>query len=306
MKTAFLFAGQGAQQVGMGLDFYNAYPLCKDIYDSVKLDFDLKDLCFNGPLDQLSNTAYTQACLLVTCYAIAKALELEGIHADCLAGLSLGEYSALTYGQALSLQDAANLVRQRGQIMTTAMPEGTCGMIAVLSNQHDLILKLCQDQTVLDKGICEIANYNSLNQVVVSGDNAALLEFEELLKQNAIRYKRLNVSGAFHTSLLKPASLKLKTILETMKFKTPVHPVYMNVSGKPEEDIQTALIQQLYSSVQWIKIIQQMLNDGVDTFIEIGPSKILSGLVRNISPTSTVYSIDSVAALHTLRGEWHV
>ncbi|MEI7667806.1 MAG: ACP S-malonyltransferase [Erysipelotrichaceae bacterium] len=306
MKTAFLFAGQGAQQLGMGLDFYNTYPLCKELYDSIQIDFDLKEVCFNGPLETLNNTAYTQACLLVTCYAIAKALEYEGFKADVTAGLSLGEYSALTYSQVFSLQDAVNLVRQRGQIMAKAMPEGTCGMLAVLSTQHDLILQLCNNSLVTSKGLCEIANYNSLSQVVVSGNNAALSELEELFKQNSVRYKRLNVSGAFHTSLLKPASLKLKVVLESTPFKPAIYPVYMNVSGKPETNIQEALIQQLYSSVQWIKIIQQMLSDGVDTFIEIGPAKVLSALVRNISPSSNIVSIDSVSALQALKGEWHV
>lgn len=300
MKIAFLFVGQGAQKVGMGKEVYSHYASSKAVYEAALTDFDLKTTCFEGPDTVLNNTAYTQVCLLVTSLAIAKALEEEGIHAQGVAGLSLGEYSALTYAQALSLDQALPLVRARGQIMASALPEGTSSMSAVLSDRVDLIEETLKENT---QGLCEIANYNSPTQFVLSGEIQALRAVETRLKEKGVtRILPLKVSGAFHSSLLKDASKQLNIRLKDVEFKTPSIPVYFNVSGKPESDLIEALTRQICHSVQWVKTIQTMIEDGYDTFIEIGPGKTLAGLVRQINPVVSITSVESLASIEALKG----
>ena len=300
MKIAFLFVGQGAQKVGMGKEVYSHYASSKAVYDAALTDFDLKTTCFEGPEAVLNNTAYTQVCLLVTSLAIAKALEEEGIRADGVAGLSLGEYSALTYSQALSLNQALPLVRARGQIMASALPEGTSSMSAILSDRLDLIEETLKENAL---GVCEIANYNSPTQFVLSGELNALRGVETRLKEKGVtRILPLKVSGAFHSSLLNHASSQLNVRLKDVEFLAPAIPVYFNVSGKRENDLVDALTRQICHSVQWVKTIQTMIEDGYDTFIEVGPGKTLAGLVRQINPVVSVYSAESLASIETLKG----
>lgn len=301
MKIAFLFVGQGSQKVGMGQSVYSTYPQAKAVYDQVHLDFDVKSVCFEGPESTLNDTAYTQVCLLVTSLAISEALRVEGIVAQGVAGLSLGEYSALTYAKAMSLDTALNVVRQRGQLMSNALPSGSSGMSAVLSDRLDLIRSvLAQDHG----GLVEVANYNSPQQTVISGQWEALKNAETALKaQGVTRIIPLKVSGAFHTSLLKPASIALGEVLKKVDVIQPEVPVYFNVSGKPETDIPTALTRQICSSVQWVSTIQTMIQDGFDTFIEVGPGKTLAGLIRQIDPTVRVYSVESAESILALKGE---
>jgi [acyl-carrier-protein] S-malonyltransferase len=301
MKLAYLFVGQGAQKVGMGKEVYETYASSRTLFDQASLDFDLKKITFEGPEEVLNDTAYTQVCLLVTCLAIAAALDEEGFKAEGVAGLSLGEYTALTYAQGLSLAQALPLVRTRGQLMANALPRGFSSMSAVLSDKIDLILETLQENK---KGIVEIANYNSPTQFVLSGECEALQEVEKALKEKGIsRIIPLKVSGAFHSSYLKEASLKLKTHLRDVGLVSPKLPVYFNVSGKIETDLEEALTQQICHSVQWVKTIQNMIKDGYDTFIEIGPGRSLAGLVKQIDPSVVVYSVESLASLEKIKGE---
>lgn len=300
MKIAYLFVGQGSQKVGMGQSVYSTYPQAQAIYNQCSLDFDVKSVCFEGPESTLNDTAYTQVCLLVTSLAISEALRAEGIIAQGVAGLSLGEYSALTYAKAFSLESALSVVRQRGQLMSNALPAGSSGMSAVLSDRLDLIRSvLAQDHG----GLVEVANYNSPQQTVISGQWDALKNAETALKaQGVTRIIPLKVSGAFHTSLLKPASIAFAEVLKKVDVKQTEVPVYFNVSGQPETDITTALTQQICSSVQWVTTIQTMIQDGFDTFIEVGPGKTLAGLVRQIDPTVRVVSVESAESILALKG----
>ncbi len=304
MKIAFLFAGQGVQKVGMGSDVYQKYPASKKVFDAVSLDFDLKKLCFEGPQEQLNDTNYTQSCLLVTSLAIAHAAVSEGIIPSAVAGLSLGEYSALTFANAFQLSDAVALVRKRGQIMAQALPVGVSSMMAVLSEDIDLIESVCKDEQVTSLGICEIANKNSINQTVISGHIEALDKAKELLLARGVRrVMPLNVSGAFHSSLLTEASKQLNEILENAAIQSPLIDVYFNISGQKETDIVSALTRQIHSTVQFVKTIENMVEDGVDTFVEIGPSTVLSGFVKKIAPQARIFAIEDEASIEKLKGE---
>ena len=304
MRLAFLFAGQGVQKVGMGSDVYQKFSAARKVFDAVDLDFDLKKLCFEGPQEQLNDTNFTQSCLLVTSLAIAHAAVAEGVIPSAVAGLSLGEYSALTFANAFQLSDAVALVRKRGQIMASALPIGTSSMAAVLSDDISLIESVCLDEQVRALGICEIANKNSFNQTVISGNIAALAKATELLLAKGVRrVMPLNVSGAFHSSLLKDASVKLNKLLVEVSIQKPLIDVYFNISGQPELDIISALTRQIHSTVQFVSTIENMVNDGVDTFVEIGPGTVLSGFVRKIAPQVRVFAIEDEASIVKLKGE---
>ena len=301
MKLAYLFVGQGAQKVGMGKEVYETYASSRSIFDQALTDFDLKKITFEGPEEVLNDTTYTQVCLLVTCCAIASALDEEGFKAEGVAGLSLGEYSALTYTHALSLSQVLPLVRTRGHLMANALPQGTSSMTAVLSDKLDLLIDILKENK---KGIVEIANYNSPSQVVISGEIEALRAVENTLREKGItRLIPLKVSGAFHSSLLKDASVQLKSHLVNVGLASPQCPVYFNISGEKETDLKEALTQQICHSVQWVKTIQNMIRDGFDTFIEIGPGRTLAGLVKQIDPSVVVYSVESLASIEKLKGE---
>lgn len=304
MKIAFLFAGQGVQKVGMGYDVYQKYPASKKVYDTVSLDFDLKKLCFEGPQEQLNDTNYTQSCLLVTSLAIAHAAVSQGIIPSAVAGLSLGEYSALTFANAFQLSDAVALVRKRGQIMAQALPAGVSSMAAVLSDDTALIESVLSDEQVTSLGICEIANKNSINQTVISGHIEALEKAKELLLAKGVRrVMPLNVSGAFHSSLLTDASKQLNEILGNVTIQSPLVDVYFNISGQKESDIVSALTRQIHSTVQFVKTIENMVSDGADTFVEIGPGTVLSGFVKKIAPQARIFAIEDEASIEKLKGE---
>ena len=301
MKIGLLFAGQGSQYVGMGKDIYEKYDSAKKVYDNVELDFDIKDLCFNGPSEKLNDTAYAQSSILVTSMAIASVLKENNIEASYVAGLSLGEYSALCYANAFSINDAAKVVRERGKIMANALPIGTTTMMAVLNTDIDIIKEVCNEV----KGVCEIANYNCPGQIVITGEKNTLEEAKEkLLLRGARRVVELNVSGAFHSSLLESASLELKEVLEGIKINKPEIPVIYNISGKEEDmNIIDILTKQIKSSVYFMQSISYMLDNGVNTFIEIGPGSSLKNFVKKINSDVTIYSLDKVEDIEKLLEE---
>lgn len=303
MKIGFLFAGQGSQHPGMGKDFYEQYDAARRLYDSIDIDIPVKELCFNGTQEQLNDTAVAQPCILATSSAIAAVLSEKGIHADVAAGLSLGEYSALAYAGVFTPQEGAKLVRQRGKIMAAALPEGTSGMAAVLDTEESVIAEVCAE--VKEIGVCEIANYNCPGQIVISGQKEAVAAASEKLKaRGARRVIPLQVSGAFHTSLLNEASVQLREVLDTYAFGEEEIPVINNVSGKVEtRDLREVLQEQICHSVHFTQSLQAMIDMGVELFIEIGPGHALSGFVRKTTKEVPVYHIDTTEDLEKVLKE---
>ena len=280
MKTAFLFSGQGAQYPGMGKDLYENYDSAKAVFDSIDTDFNVKTLCFEGPKEQLDDTQYTQVAIFAHAMAAAAVLQENGIHADVTAGLSLGEYSALCYADCFSVQAGAEILRERGTCKANALPSGTSAMAAVLMLDKEAILNACE--AVQDIGVCEIANYNCPGQIVITGEKAAVEACgKKCLEAGARRVIPLQVSGAFHSSLLQEAGKQLHQVLSAYELKTPRIPVLHNltacVADRPLIDL---LSEQISHSVLLEDTIRNMLADGVDTFIEVGPGKAVSGFVK--------------------------
>lgn len=305
MKIAFLFAGQGSQRVGMGLDIYENSAAAKNFLDQLKLDFDLKKLIFEDPLNQLNQTEYTQIAILCTSLMIAEALKEQGIRADVCAGLSLGEYSALTYAEAFALEDVLPLVQKRGLLMANALPKDSSGMVALLSSDVVLIQSVLNNPVIQALGIVDIANYNSPKQTVISGEKAALEAAVEQLQALGIRTIALNVSGAFHSRLLKPSSQTLSHYLDAVSIQPTRLPVFMNVSGTQEVNLKDALVRQIFSSVQWVETLNQMVAAGVTHMVEIGPGKTLSKFIQAMNLPVKLFTVDSYAELITLKGELH-
>lgn len=309
MKTAFLFAGQGSQKVGMAKEFYEAFAVSQKRMDGLQCDYDLKKLCFEGPQDQLDDTAYAQSAIVAASLTILEALKESGIQADGCAGLSLGEYTALCYAQSFDPQTAIDIVRQRGILMAHALPAGTTGMAAVLGLDKNTIQEVCQTVNQPAK-VLEIANYNCPGQIVVTGHQDAIEQAAPLfIEKGARRVLPLSVSGAFHSSLLIPASEELEAVLRTKHFALPKIPVYHNISGKiesiqKEEDLIQILKKQICQSVRFEQTIRNMIEDGFDTFVEIGPGKSLSGFVRKVSKEVKVYTINTVQDLEGMVETW--
>ena len=297
MKIAFLFPGQGAQYVGMGKELYEKYPEFFTALEKADIDFDLKSLIFEGPEETLGKTQYTQPALVAVELAFAKILNHFGIKADVVAGLSLGEYAALAYAGAFSEKTAVELVAKRGQLMEEAVPAGIGAMTAVLGLEADKLKEACQ--RVQGLGVVEIANYNCPGQLVIGGHQPAVEEAGRLaLELGAKRAIPLKVSGPFHTSLLKEAGTKLREELEKVSISGLEVPVVFNTTGDfGEVDVRETLEKQIQSSVYFEKSIRKMLADGVDTFIEVGPSKTLSGFVKKIDRKAVIYNMENLEGL---------
>ncbi|MGL5151066.1 MAG: ACP S-malonyltransferase [Clostridium sp.] len=300
-KIAFLFSGQGAQYVGMGKDLYDNIDVSKEVFDKGEnvLDMPIKDIIFNGPSETLMETENAQPAILLTSIAALKALEKEGIVADYTAGLSLGEYSALIYGGAISLEDGIALIKERGRIMGCALPKGLGKMAAILKLNDEKLAELLRRGRKF--GVVEGANYNCPGQVVIAGENNAVEECVKIAKELGGMGVLLNVSGPFHSSLLKEASEEFyKTLLKANinKFEKQV---YSNLSGeiyKNEDNVLEMLRDHICNSVYFEKIVRDMLDKGVDTFIEIGPGKALGGFVKKIDRKVKVLNVESLETLN--------
>lgn len=300
MKTAFLFPGQGAQKCGMGESFAKYDEAAKKVYENASrlLDLDMEELVFteNKKLDM---TEYTQAAMVTTGIAMLKVIEKTALKADVCAGLSLGEYEALYLAGAISEEDAIVLARHRGKLMQEAVPLGVGTMAAVL-NLDAAVIEDC----LKDIENVWIANYNCPGQIVISGTVAAVEKAGEKLKEaGAKRVLPLNVSGPFHSGLLKPAGDKLYEYLKNVEIKKPTIPYVANYTAEfvcDDKDIKELLRKQVFGSVRFEQSIRNMLKEGVDTFIEIGPGKVLSGFVKKIDKEAKVYSIETVEDMNNV------
>lgn len=291
-KIAFCFAGQGAQAKGMGEDFYNNFSLAKNIYDKFP---GIRDLCFKDELEQINQTAYAQKAMLLTSYTIACILKEKGIKPEYVCGLSLGEYSALAFSGVWNIENAIEIVTHRGEIMQNALPLGTTKMAAILGLDRDIIKDTIKDIP----GVCEIANYNCPGQIVITGDNNAIdLACAKLTLAGAKRAIPLNVSGAFHSSLLTNASKELRVVLDKYIPNKPIYKVVYNVSGKEEDkNINDILEAQIKSSVYFEDSIKYMIDKGVDTFIEIGPGRTLTSFIKKISKEVNVINVSDISGV---------
>lgn len=312
-KIAFIFPGQGAQKTGMGKDFYEQSQRSAEIYDAAskrlkeEMEIDIRTLCFDEN-DKLDQTAYTQAALVTTCLAMARTLEEKGVRADVTAGLSLGEYCAIAVAGGMSDLDAVWAVRKRGVLMEEAVPTGVGAMAAVLGLSAEQIEKVTEEI----KGVT-VANYNCPGQVVITGETDSVdAAKEKLLECGAKRVLPLNVSGPFHSPMLKEAGEKLSEVLDQIHFHELELPYVTNVTAEPITDIcktKELLKEQVAASVRWQQSMERMIEDGVDTFIEIGPGKTLAGFLKKINRTVTVMNIsciedvDKVASAVNLCGE---
>lgn len=282
-KTAFIFPGQGSQYVGMGKDFYENSALCREIYEkaSKASGLDVKALCFEEN-EKINITEYTQIAMLATEVAMLRELEAGGVKADVAAGLSLGEYGALAAAGVMSDEDIFRIVRKRGLFMQEAVPSGGA-MAAILALATDKIEEVCE-QT---EGVVSIANYNCPGQIVITGEEAAVEAAMENLKEaGAKRCVKLNVSGPFHSAMLGGAGEKLGEELANVEIKEMQIPYLANVTADyvtDIKDVKDLLTRQVSASVKWQQTIEKMLEDGVDTFIEIGPGKTLSGFMKKIT-----------------------
>ena len=307
---AILFPGQGSQIVGMGSEFYNNFSVVKTLFKEAdeKLNFKISKIILEGPESDLKLTKNTQPSILLVSYSIFTVLKnefnfnLEKV--KYFAGHSLGEYSALLCSNALSFQDSLHLLFERGKSMQEAVPFGKGGMLAILkANIEEINNYILQ---VKSKGICEIANDNAQGQIIVSGNIEPIDELKNILKESKIKSIPLPVSAPFHCSLMNPAAVKMKEKINSVNFKKPDFEIVNNVTALPvtnPDDIKKFLVQQIYSKVRWRESISFMGENKIKDFIEIGPGKVLTGLVKRILPESNSFSINSIDDIKNLNNE---
>lgn len=306
-KIAFIFPGQGAQYVGMGKQIADAYPVANDVFlqASEAVGYDMKKLIFDSDEETLKITENTQPAIFTTSMACMQPLIQNGIKPDVAAGLSLGEYSAHVAAGTISLMDAAAVLKKRGKYMQEAVPIGVGTMAAILGLKDNDVIECCKNAA--GHGIVDPVNFNCPGQVVIAGEVKAVERAIELCKEKgAKRAMLLAVSAPFHSSLLKPAGEKLAIELEKIKFNKMNLPVVANVNAQYINDcslVKELLIKQVSSPVLWEKSVRTMIDDGVDTFVEIGPGKVLSGFVKKINKEVRSFNVDDLDSLNKTMAE---
>ena len=298
-KAAYIFPGQGSQYVGMGKDLYAEFSVAKELFlkaDSI-LAFSLSKICFEGPEEELKQTKNTQPAIFLQSLAVWNILKPQ--NAAMVAGHSLGEYSALVAAGALAFEDGVRLVRLRGELMQKAGEENPGTMAAVVGLDAKIVGEVCC--TAWPEGIVQAANFNSPGQIVISGSVSGVHKAMELGKQRGAKLvKELVVSGAFHSPLMQSAKDGLKVALDKTEFRDAKIPVYINVTAKPVQkanEIRAMLFEQVTSPVRWEETIVNMSADGASSFIEIGPGKVLQGLVKRIVPGASIAGFDTAASI---------
>ncbi len=308
MNLAFVYAGQGSQHAGMGSDLYQEYDAYRQVIDGLNVDFDLKQVSFEGPEDVLQQTEYTQPCMVAFAAGVTAMLADEGLHPQMAAGLSLGEYSALQAAGVFDAQTAVKLAAFRGQAMEEAVRDIPCGMTAVLGLEREKLQQACDQASRL--GVVSIANYNCPMQLVIGGEQSAVDEAARLaMEMGARRCQPLKVSGPFHTALMDEAAERLRDEFVHTDFGQMSFPVIFNATARPladNESLPELLERQVHQSVLFEDSVRYMAEQGIDTVVEIGPGKALSGFIRKTVKgikTYTIEDVDSfrqtVAALHS-------
>lgn len=301
-KIAFLYPGQGAQYVGMGKDLYEVSKDFREVIEEAEdiLNLNIKDICFFGPKEKLQLTEITQPAVFINSMAITKILIKEGILPCAAAGLSLGEYSAFTAAGIMEFNDGLKIVKKRGKLMEEAVPAGIGGMAAILGLKDEKIENICKD--ISSEGFRVFpANYNCPGQMVISGDSEGVESAMVSVKNAGGKAIKLAVSGPFHTPLLLEASLKLKEEAVKYNFNKPNMPVILNTTGEVYDgisDIKDIMSNQMISPVLWSKTIATLIDMGIDTFLEIGPGKALSGFMKKINPQCKVLNIENINTLN--------
>lgn len=302
MKIAFVYAGQGSQYVGMGKDIYESYSLFQQVFDNAEVDFDIKKLCFEGPEETLKKTSFTQPAMVAFAVGVTDILYSENIKPDYVCGLSLGEYSALYAASVFDKKTVIDVASFRGKAMEKAAMGVNSSMVAVLGLEADAIKKACE--RVNDIGVAQVANYNCPGQIVIGGESEAVLKASEFCKEyGAKRCIPLKVSGPFHTSFMAPAGDALGEKFDNIKFCDMKIPVVFNATGKEmktNEDVSSLLQKQVQSSVYFEQSVRFLKNKGVDTIVEIGPGKVLSGFIKKIDKDLKIYNIDSIESLQNV------
>ena len=310
--SVLLFPGQGSQSIGMGLEFYKNFNYVKRIFEEAddKLKYSISKIILEGPENELQLTKNTQPAILTISYSIFKILSEEyGLNLKSykyFAGHSLGEYSALVCSESLNFNDAVYLLHERGKAMQEAVPLGKGSMIAIVGLKTDEIQNLINNREN-KKGICEIANDNANGQVIVSGDKENVEDFQIQIKEKNIKTIPLKVSAPFHCSLMRPAAEKMKEKINKTNFKSPKINIINNVTAKPENDagkIKKLLIDQIYSTVRWRESILNMHKEGIKNFVEIGPGKVLTSMVKRTVKEANCFSINSIADIKNLNDKF--
>lgn len=295
-KIAFVFPGQGAQKVGMGREMAERFPEAREVFDKADrtLGFSLSNLCWEGPEEELRKTVNTQPAILTTSVACLRMLEREQIAPIMVAGHSVGEYAALVAAGVLTFEEALKLVRRRGELMQEAGNTAPGTMAAVIGMEYQVIREACAQAEMT--GVVEVANFNTPDQIVISGECDAVAKATEILKEKGARkIAPLNVSAAFHSSLMKSAAGQLAAEFDRYSFRNPRVPLVANISALALKDgisICSALKKQILGNVLWADSIKYMISSGVDTFIEVGPGKALSGMIRKIDRYVQVFNVE--------------
>lgn len=300
MKIAFLFSGQGAQYPGMFEDLYQTEPAVKEVFDKADntLGRSISGLCFKGTQDDLNLTHNTQPCVLAADLAAGMLLKDKGIVPSAVAGFSLGEYAALTFAGVISESDVFPIVQVRADAMQEAVPVGKGAMAAFIGKDSNQAEEIC---SLVKSGYVIPANYNSPVQTVISGETEAVDEAVAIAEERGITCMKLAVSAPFHCDLMRPAAERLAELFTTKSFSAPQIPVYMNVDGKPlTEGVAELLVKQAMSPVQWVSTLQNMHDAGIDTFIECGPGRTLSGLVKKTLTGVNIYRVENLKTLNAV------